>query len=67
MCMTYSTSNQNRVSELNWPKAEPYSDEGPTRARDIGTGIRKRYDNTVWETQPKIDNGEVIKVAPMVD
>lgn len=36
-------------------------------ARDIGTEIRKKYDNAVWEKQPKNDNGEVEKNAPLVN
>ncbi|KAJ6073193.1 hypothetical protein N7467_011278 [Penicillium canescens] len=35
--------------------------------RDIGTEIRKKYDNEVWEKQPKTKNGEVEKDAPLVE
>lgn len=38
-----------------------------TGMRDIGAEIRKKYDNTVWEKQPKNKNGEINKNAPLVD
>ncbi|OJJ85482.1 uncharacterized protein ASPGLDRAFT_65480 [Aspergillus glaucus CBS 516.65] len=34
--------------------------------RDIGTEIRKKYDNEVWEKQPKTKKGEVEKDVPLV-
>lgn len=38
-----------------------------TGMRDIGAEIRKKYDNAVWEKQPKNNNGELDKNAPLVD
>lgn len=37
-----------------------------TALRDIGGEIRKKYDNAVWQKQPKNKNGELQKDAPMV-
>lgn len=35
--------------------------------RDVGALIRKKYDREVWDKQPKYENGEIEKEAPLVD